>query len=59
MQQFRNDKYSIDMTSLLTSVSGGLKEQIDINYVQQTKNKKPCHRSKMIQIHLIVVLLLQ
>ena len=48
MQQFRIDKYSIDMTSLLTSVSGGLKEQIDINYVQQTKNKKPCHHRKMI-----------
>ena len=48
MQQFRNDKYSIDMTSLLTSVSVGLKEQIDINYVQQTKNKKPRHHRKMI-----------
>ena len=40
MQQFRNDKYWIDMTSLLTSVSRGLKEQNDINYLWRTWEKK-------------------
>ena len=40
MQQFRNDKYCIDMTSLLTSVSRGLTEQNDINYVWWTWDKK-------------------